>query len=531
MAQDSPRLTRRALLAAGAAAVGAAVWPWRDARGHIEGSLLGPNKTAGHKLRAGSLPAPSAFRKSAVLIAGGGAAGLSAARRLRQAGVEDFLVTELEPQAGGNARWGEGPVSAYPWGAHYLPLPDAGSNAVVELLKEYGVVTGSDAAGRPVFDERWLCHDPEERIFSHGRWESGLYPSVGISSVEEEERGRFEARMESFRRLKTKDGRPAFAVPMVRSSSDPELLALDALSFGDWLTREGFTGERIRWYADYACRDDFGARLESTSAWAGIHYFAARGADDSVLTWPEGNGWLVKRLAEPLEQRLKTGVLVIRVEETRSGVEADLMDVDTGSVTRVTAKSAVIALPRFVAARVVAGLGVSAAFQYAPWTVSNLTLEDPPSGIGAEPAWDNVFYKGESLGYVVATHQKMGPRGRSTVWTHYHAYADGEPAAQRASLEKTPWAAHRDRVLDDLERALPGVSSSVRRLDVWTWGHGMIRPAPGFMFGKERLAALRPRGRIHFGHSDLSGFSLFEEAQYRGIKAAEGALTVLTKGA
>mgnify|MGYP001615270053 CR=1 FL=1 len=82
-------------------------------------------------------------------------------------------------------------------------------------------------------------------------------------------------------------------------------------------------------------------------------------------------------------------------------------------------------------------------------------------------------------------------------------------------------------MLDDLERALPGVSESVRRLDVMTWGHGMVRPAPGFMFGKERLAAASPRGRIHFGHSDLSGFSLFEEAQARGVAAAEGALADL----
>ena len=52
----------------------------------------------------------------------------------------------------------------------------------------------------------------------------------------------------------------------------------------------------------------------------------------------------------------------------------------------------------------------------------------------------------------------------------------------------------------------------------------MVRPSVGFMWGKERALALKPRGRIHFGHSDLSGFSLFEEANFRGCRAAEAAL-------
>jgi hypothetical protein len=34
-------------------------------------------------------------------------------------------------------------------------------------------------------------------------------------------------------------------------------------------------------------------------------------------------------------------------------------------------------------------------------------------------------------------------------------------------------------------------------------------------------------GPIRFAHSDLSGFSIFEEAQYRGVLAAEQTLEAL----
>lgn len=530
MAQADPRLTRRGLLAGGAALAAAALTPWRRlvetvSGPRISGALLGPARAFGHRLRGGGFPAPSRTERTGVAVVGGGAAGLSAAWRLRRLGVEDFRVLELDSEAGGNARWGRSEVTPYPWGAHYLPPPDAGSEYVVELLREFGAVTGRDAAGRPVFDETLLCHAPEERIYLHGRWEEGLFPRLGASKEDLAHWERFEARMEAFRRMRTQDGRPAFAVPMERSSRDPDLLALDRLSFADWLAREGYGGAPLAWYCDYACRDDFGARSATTSAWAGIHYFASRPADETVLTWPEGNGWLTRRLAEPLQERLATGALVLRVEETRSGVAVDWLDAATGAVTRLEARSAVLCVPRFVAARLVAGLDpvVTAAFAYAPWMTANLHVEDAPKGAGAEPAWDNVLHKSESLGFVVATHQHMGPVGRRSVWTYYRPYPDGDPKAARAALEARPWESFKDEVLADLSRALPGLEDSVRRLDVWLWAHGMVRPSPGFLFGKERTLAAAPRGRIHFGHSDLSGFSLFEEAQYRGCRAAEAA--------
>ena len=53
------------------------------------------------------------------------------------------------------------------------------------------------------------------------------------------------------------------------------------------------------------------------------------------------------------------------------------------------------------------------------------------------------------------------------------------------------------------------------------WGHAMIRPVPGFVWGPARRAAAAPRGPIRFAHSDMSGLSLFEEAQYHGVRAAE----------
>jgi hypothetical protein len=52
----------------------------------------------------------------------------------------------------------------------------------------------------------------------------------------------------------------------------------------------------------------------------------------------------------------------------------------------------------------------------------------------------------------------------------------------------------------------------------------MISPRPGFVWGQARQRVAALDGPLHFAHSDVSGLSLFEEAQYRGVAAAERVL-------
>jgi hypothetical protein len=68
----------------------------------------------------------------------------------------------------------------------------------------------------------------------------------------------------------------------------------------------------------------------------------------------------------------------------------------------------------------------------------------------------------------------------------------------------------------------------VSRIDMMRFGHAMARPMPGAIFSQQRQKIRRTDGRLLFANSDLSGFSIFEEAQYRGVKAAETILNHLS---
>jgi hypothetical protein len=326
--------------------------------------------------------------------------------------------------------------------------------------------------------------------------------------------------------------KPAFALPAHRSAWGPVQAGLDKITFAQWLDAQGLTDERLRWYLDYCCRDDYGAGAATVSAWAGVHYFASRhgfhapgDADaerDAVFTWPEGNAWLVQRLAAPMAGRIHTGQTVLRVTENKHAVHVLAWNEDRAQLEAWTVLQVVLALPLFVAARVLesppqALRDATALMSYAPWLVANLQLNEPLlARPGAPPSWDNVIYGSAGLGYVDAMHQSLRPAPGATVLTAYQAL----PGSERAALLASDPRAAAQRVLTDLQTAHPDIHRRVQRADLMRWGHAMAVPQPGLQRHPALQALRAQRGSVRFAHADLAGYSVFEEAFTAGCEAA-----------
>ena len=452
------------------------------------------------------------------------------------------MVLELEPEAGGNARWGENAVSAYPWGAHYLPTPTAESTAVRELVAEMGLVEGYGPDGEPVYDPPGTSATPRRSVCSSTAC-GARGCRRGTSSTRTAPAGGRRLRGSRRRCGGTRTtGTPragrAFALPVAAGTTDPEITALDRISMREYFDRAGWSSPRLRWYVDYCCRDDYGCTLDTTSAWAGWHYFCSRPADVEYLTWPEGTGRIVQHYMDRLNERVRSGMLVYRVGPAGNapsgiseaggseagvapagGVDVDVLDTRDETAIRFRARRCIYALPRFTAPRVIDGYAPAGleAFTYSPWMVANLTVDRLPAGA----AWDNVLYDSPSLGYVVATHQNLRITTGQSVLTYYLPLAAPNPGTARAWMLEQEWRDWVSLILADLGQAHPGIESRVTHADVMLWGHAMIRPAPGFVWGAARRRAAAPHRGIRFAHSDMSGISVFEEAQYHGVRAAE----------
>jgi phytoene dehydrogenase-like protein len=534
---------KRRLLAIGlaflAAAAGTLFFTSRSPRFPFSGSILGADSRDGHRLRYGIFPKPQGLERHQVVIVGAGMSGLCAARELKKRGIKDFIILELEANPGGNAQSGENDVSAYPLAAHYLPIPPPEAVLVRKLLEELGVITGY-RRGQPVYKEEYLCHAPQERLFIHGRWQEGLLPRLGAAPRDGLQARQFDQAMEKYKKARGRDGRKAFTIPLELSSRDPAFTGLDRMSMKDWMDQQGWDSPGLRWYVNYCCRDDYGTTLDQVSAWAGIHYFASRAGraanagEDSHLTWPEGMGWIAKRLAKDVEGRIRCRCAAFNVARDGGKTCVDYFDISARVSRRIECGAVIFAAPRFIGLKVIKALRDKApayapAFTYAPWVVANLTVEGLQEKTGGPPlSWDNVIFDSPALGYVDANHQDLKRyAGDRRVLTWYWPLSHKDPRAARREAADCSWEDWAGAVVRDLSRPHPDIKDRIRRLDVWVWGHAMIRPIPGFIWGKNRQEALKPLGNIFFANSDMSGISIFEEAQYWGILAADGVVKLL----
>lgn len=497
----------------------------------------------GHQLRDAAFTnaKPQRVCDCNVLILGSGAAALSALWYLTRQGQRDVLLAEGIERNGNNAAFVSGDLRA-PSGAHYLALPSRESVAVRAMLADLGILESGADSDTPRYRETDLVYAPAERLRFRGRWQEALLPQ------EDGDSRRFFALIQRLKRARGGDGRKVFAIPVALSSQDAEWRALDHLTFAAWLVREGYRSPTLLWYLDYCCRDDYGAGAAQVSAFAGLHYFAARGHDDdAVLTWPDGLAHLSQLLRErsglqPLAvlpqgdtlhfaQPAALDASAVRIRETAGRVEVLLHDNHSGALTLMRARQVISAMPLMVAARIVedadrygllAGRG-----HYAPWLVSNFVLHRfPHEADGAQLAWDNVIHGSPALGYVAASNQLIRvAKPARTVFTAYHALNHADPAVLRTWLLDAPDAELLAFAAQDLVaaygkrfwRAVDAVEISIR-------AHAMRIPLPGYLDDPQLAAVRAHRSRLHFAHSDLSGYSVFEEAAFWGVEAARRVL-------
>ncbi len=497
-----------------------------------EGEIIGQNVSLGHVLREKrnfEVPADN-WESKDIAIIGGGIAGLTAAWKLKKENRNDFVLLEIEKEVGGTSQSGTGSGMGYPWGAHYLPVPFRENTELVSLLDEMSLIEG----GRDeiVVKEQYLCREPEERVFYKGRWYEGLYLNVGASEDDRRQFAEFQKQIDGWVNWRDGSGRRAFVVPLANCSTDAEVVTLDKISFADWLRQKGFSSERLIWYCDYACRDDYGLKLEQTSAWAGLFYFCSRvrksGAESQpFITFPEGNGRFVNHLFGSVREHVQRERVVVSVTPNDKGV--DVICLDDGEIRGVHCKNVIFASPMFTAPYIIRGFRqdapfVATEFQHNAWFVANLFLKDRPKPRFAKDfplSWDNVLYESPSLGYVTATHQKgidYGP----TILTYYYPMCAEENG--RPKLFNYEWRDLADVCLTDLARAHPDIRELTTRIDIMRWGHAMVSPRPNFIWSGVREKAVKPYRNIHFAHTDLSGIALFEEAFYHGLRATDEVL-------
>ncbi|MFA6085674.1 FAD-dependent oxidoreductase [Mucilaginibacter sp.] len=513
----------------------------KSAYKNIKGNIKGPNAKAGHILRDKlPLPTPTSTSSVKTLIIGSGISGLSAARWLKKQGYHDFELLELEDHVGGNSHSGKNNVSAYPLGAHYITIANNEDTLLTGFLQDCGVITGFEN-GLPVYNEYYLCFDPEERLLINGQWQEGIVPDFGLNAGDKAQIKKFFTLIDELKKSKGNDGKYAFDIPIDNSSADDQYRALDKITFKEYLHQQKLSSVYLLWYLNYCCKDDYGQGIDKVSAWAGIHYFASRrgkaanAESNAVLTWPEGNGWLTRKLATEVSAHTRKGNMCYSINYNQQGkVVAGIYDVAKSTTSIIVAENVIMATPQFVNQRLFKDTINRPVdytrLNYSPWFIANITVNRLPQGKGAGLCWDNVAYDTPSVGYVNAGQQTVKLTDEKRVLTWYLPLCNHEPRIARLAAYTRTYEQWMDIMMPELEYMHPGIADAIEKVECWVWGHGMIYPAVNYIWGENRKAAQLPiKNNLFFAHTDLSGISIFEEAFHQGIRAANQVLAIYGK--
>ncbi|ULJ59324.1 twin-arginine translocation pathway signal [Wielerella bovis] len=473
------------------------------------------------------------------LILGSGAAALSAAWHFSRNGYHNYMITEGFERNGNNAGFISGSLKA-PTGAHYLAQPSAESAHVRQMLADLGILQGYDKQGNPIYREQDLVFAPDERVFAHGKWHDGLLPKHDADTK------RFFQFIQTINHLRGSDGKKIFAIPIIHSSQDAQWRKLDTLTFAAWLKQQRYQSPILLWYLDYCCRDDYGQGIEQVSAFAGLHYFAGRGNDHAaVLTWEDGLNHISEQLRQFIQLKQQKTLpntqnlvfrqpesfpyVAVQIDENSDNVRVLLRHTETGDTRLIHAQNVICAMPLMIAKYILKqpenyGLHTFRLPDYAPWLVSNFVLHSfPTEPAHTELAWDNVVYGSRGLGYVVATHQQIRvARPSQTAFTAYTALNHDTPQAIRAWLLN---AQPRD-VLPFAAQDLLAVYGKrfwqhVSHVEISARAHAMSVPSVGYLSAPLLQKIQMHQSRILFAHSDMSGYSVFEEAAFWGMEAAK----------
>jgi hypothetical protein len=473
---------------------------------------MGDDFTLGHRLRDGQLVPPAGGLREAatdVIVIGAGISGLTAAYQLAKAG-RHVVVLEQASQIGGNAKSASWGGIDYSIGAAYLTKPDAGTT-LETLYREIGVLDRAIKVpkGEALFDGRLV----------EGFWNGGTQKDEAVATtkgIADHFRDLYENRYPDIPWKKKPGG-----------FSRPEFERLDRTPFARYL-EERKAPPHVRMFCEYYCWSSFGGSAEEISTYAALNFITAEFGD--VLALPGGNSGVARALADALRAkgvRIETDSIVSSVAHRGAGVEVAAFQ--GGAWHRYGSKACVVAIPRFIAARIIAGFpddrrAIVAGMKWRAYVVANVLLSRRPS-VEWYDAYRIEDLDPEEAGWtdlIVADFVASPKTPDRCVLTAYRALPYDGGRAQL--LTDNDFPRHRDAVRRDLLpwlHALGLGEADIADINLARWGHPLVLAQTG-QLAAGRLAALsRPFGRAVFAHQDRFGVPAIETAIEAGMRAVE----------
>jgi len=425
-----------------------------------------------HQVRDGHpFTRPPISKRYDIVIVGGGASGLSAAYFLRQ---RDFLLLEKEPHFGGNAYLEEYQGQAFATGSAY----DEKGTSSEQLAREIGLaMLPIDSFDPTILNGKWI----------KDTWHTGLDELPYPASVRE-----------SFKK---------FRADMLAIDITKNIDQLDSTPLAKYLS--SYAPEVKSWWDAYG-PSNWGAKSADTSSYVALIDFQQVIAVEKEVrvTLPGGNGALTRKLVETLQpkfsERLVGDATIVAVEPQKN--EVHVTYVQGGSLHSVGAKFVIMATPKFITSRIVAGLSdaqqdAMSSYRYCPYPVINMIFDQPVYNRGYD-TWcpGNSFTDFIVADWVVQ--KQPGYKQKNNILSFYTPLAEVE---RKKLLKIDDCRQIAANVLRDFQKLLPDfAATNPAEIHFYRRGHPMFLATPG-LFTKVIPAANQPLDRVFFANTDSIG--------------------------
>ncbi|MEM1137800.1 MAG: NAD(P)-binding protein [Bacteroidota bacterium] len=440
-----------------------------------------------------------------LLVVGAGIAGLTAAANAPDM---DCIVCELSDRIGGSSGSETHNGVAFCQGAHYdLVYPKYFGEDCLRFFESLDILFfNKHAALWEYTDKQYLIStDYESQCFSGGQFRDDVL-------VEGEDLDKF---------MKFMDAQLGnFMLPT--RLIDEKFRSLDQEDFLTYLNKHlSLSTDFIR-AIDYQMFDDFSDEASKISALAGMYYYANRPYHTSeieIFSPPEGNYYFAEKIATKIpEDQIWTKHLVKKISKVKEGFVAEVVDVATKSVKKVTATHLIYAGQKHALKYVFPEQHyLFEANQYAPWMVINFVLKENDLNKGY---WQNEIIVPEKsfLGFVDSDAQ-FKKKDEARVLSAYYCF----PQSGRENLANINRTAQ--QVVAQTTENIgwyfgmrpKKFKKIIEKVYIKVMGHGMPIPIPGYLFNDKNHK--RKYKDLVFAGVDNSRLPLLLEAVDSGLCA------------
>lgn len=449
------------------------------------------------------LESPSRLQTADVVIVGTGLSGLAAAHFLREEGLAVSML-ETEPRPGGAGV--SDPINGRPVALGSVYFVDR-TPELDALIKAAGI-------------EAVSCKDDAVHLRGavyHDFWSDAELRQASGTDAEYDGIRRFRDDL-----IAMGDDVPSYPLPEYLPSRWRRFDRMSALDYVDH-----YASPLLRDVLDAYSRSSMGASLAETNAYCLLNFYSSefgRSFGTERLGFAGGIGSLTSRLAERHDMR--TDELVARVERRGRGVRVSSVRPD-GTVTVTDARVAILAVPKYVAARMIQSMPTAqreaiASFRYAPYATvhvrsSRRLLDGDAYDTWHLPATD--LYT-DVIDPTSIPGAEKGPHVASI-------YAPMRTSERRVLMTDDVFA---DRIAQIVSRFTDVVGGDaaerVEEIVAWAWGHGIVIPVPGSHSGMAQRAR-RDVGPFILAGTDNDAAPAVENAVENGASAARRAIARL----